>query len=324
MNKPTQSTLSAIAFCILFELLTIEIYNSAGVMPATRIMVISTVYYSLIIGNLLIRLHYVIDSKAFFIIVIVSNLALNSLILYFFCLFFTSLLLNSDFLLFYAPVGNTLLLLFDSFVLLHCEKTHEKKRLHVKFSVHCQCCGKGINILTAYCPYCYTISHKLNDTLAAFPNKHHLDFTETIYKQGKYCPHCGKPKGDRTWFNVSLVAPIRICSKCHHFYLDNSCIEWVFASLPRKCLVISTYLLAPCFLLLPIHSTLSDIPSTYLRLIVICIALLSYILVIRVLFKDITASQRRLEANPDYPQILKFMGYQHLANQNEQIKEPKN
>ena len=125
MNKPSQSILFAAAFGILFELLTIEIYNCAGIVPSTRIMVISTVYYSLFIGNLLIRLHSEIDSKAF-IIVIVSNLVLNPLILYFFCLFFTSLLLTGDFLLFYAPVGNTLLFIFDRFVLLHCEKIVRK------------------------------------------------------------------------------------------------------------------------------------------------------------------------------------------------------
>ena len=182
----------------------------------------------------------------------------------------------------------------------------------MKYSAHCQRCGKGLTLLTAYCPYCHTISHKLNDTFIAFPDKHHLDFTEDIYREGKYCPHCQAPKGDRTWLKASLLAPIHVCSKCHHFYLDNSCIEWVFASLPRKCLVIFMYLLAPFLLLAPLQNILSDIPSTYLRFIFIGIALLSFILVIRALLKDIAASQQRLIANPNYPQILEFMGYQHL------------
>ena len=317
MNKPTQSTLFAIAFGILFELLTTESYNCAGILPATRIMVISTVYYSLIIGTLLIRLHSVIDSKVFFIFVIVSNLALNPLILYFFCLFFTSFLLTSDFLLFYAPVGNTLLFLFDSFLLLYCRKN----RLPTPFPDYCQRCGKELTLFTAHCPHCYTISHKLNDTFVAFPDKHHLDFTEDIHQERKYCPHCGARKEDRIWFDIALVCPIQVCVNCRHFYLDNSCIEWALASLPRKCFVTSMYLLALSLSLAPLWNALSDVSSIRLRFIFIGIALLSLALVFQTLLKDISASHQRFKANPDYVRLLEFMGYQHLGAANGQSKK---
>ena len=307
-----KTTLYTITYGILFELLTIEAYSRSGIAPATLIMIISSVYYSLIIGNFLVRLYSVIISKTQFFLVIVFNLALNPLVLYFSCLFFTSILLESDFLVFYGPIGNTLLILFDTLSLQKFKTVYHKNQLDIKFSEHCQRCGKGLDPLTAYCPSCHTISHKLSDTFFAFPDKHHLDFTEDIRRESKFCPHCGTKKADHKALNIALVPPIHICSKCHYFYIDNSCIEWGFASFPRKCLIVSLYLLAPFLLLTPLRNALADISSLRLHFTLLGIALLSLMLVMQTLYKDIQVSYQRLKANPNYDRILKYMGYQHL------------
>ena len=307
-----KTTLFTISYGILFELLTIEAYSRSGIAPATLIMVISSVYYSLIICNFIVRLYSVIISKTQFFLVIAFNLALNPLVLYFFCLFFTTLLLESDFHVFYAPIGNTLLVLLDTLALQKFKLVSHKNRLNIKFTERCQCCGRGLAPLTAFCPYCQTISHKISDTFSAFPDKHHLDFAENVQQESKYCPHCGAKKADHRALDIALVPPIHICSKCHYFYMDNSCIEWGFASFPRKCLIVSLYLLAPFLLLIPLWNALIDISSVRLHLAFLGIALLSLILVVQTLCKDINASYQRLEANPNYDRILKYMGYQHL------------
>lgn len=183
----------------------------------------------------------------------------------------------------------------------------------------CSRCGTTIEESEVFCPSCYTISPAVYETLDRFPQKRYLDFAAEHTKVGHDCPHCGH-KVDTNWRrSITVGYPIKLCPKCKNHYINSHCIEWTLSSRLMK---VRIYLVTIIFTPLIIHLALFGLyciapivskEATNAAWIVSAIATAPALYLNYKVPKD--RSLRRLEANPDYPQLLKFMGYQHLAEQ---------
>ena len=183
----------------------------------------------------------------------------------------------------------------------------------------CSRCGTHIRSHETFCPNCYTISPAVYETLERFPQKHHLDFVANPIKTGHNCPHCEHKVNGNHRRVTTVGIPIKCCSKCKCHYIDNHCLEWIPANYAMKAWIyISSNILTPLIIHIALFGPYCIFPivskeSTNIAWIVSAIA------TIPALYLDykITKSKsiRRLKANPEYPQLLKFMGYGHLADQ---------
>ena len=183
----------------------------------------------------------------------------------------------------------------------------------------CSRCGTNIEDHEIFCSNCHTISPAVYETLERFPQKHHLDFAAEHTKVGHDCPHCGH-EVDTNWRrSIAVGYPIKQCPKCSNHYVDNHSVEWTLASRPMKMRIyLATLIFTPLiihislfglFCIFPIASKL----TTNIAWVISAIASVPALYLNYKVPKD--RSLRRLKANPDYPQLLKFMGYQHLADQ---------
>ena len=189
----------------------------------------------------------------------------------------------------------------------------------LRFKITCGQCGTNMDDFDIFCPKCHTISPAVCETLKRFPQKHHLDFAAEHTKVGHDCPHCGH-KVDTNWRrSIAVGSPINHCPKCKNHYVDNHCVEWALASRPMKMRVyLATLIFTPLIIHISLFGLFCIFPivserTTNIAWVISAIATIPALYLNYKVPKD--RSLRRLDANPDYPQLLRFMGYQHLADQ---------
>ena len=193
------------------------------------------------------------------------------------------------------------------------EYTANKKIRYKYVSPHCTGCGRKLDETEAFCRECHTISPVVSKTFIDNPTKSGDAFVRTIhsYHGESYtdCPHCGNTYEETiASFSPQIESPIHICEKCHQAYIRPYKYEWSVISLKSKAFAIffSTkrwyaFLLAIWgIMLVTFEESLWGIPLGALLLAIV------HLIFDR---KAVRLSQKRLEQNPDYPQILVDMGY---------------
>ena len=189
----------------------------------------------------------------------------------------------------------------------------------LRFKITCSQCGTNMDDFDIFCPKCHTISPAVYETLKRFPQKHHLDFAAEHTKVGHDCPHCGH-EVDTNWRrSIAVGSPINRCPKCKNHYVDNHRVEWALASRPMKMRVyLATLIFTPLIIHISLFGLFCFFPivselTTNIAWVISAIATIPALYLNYKGPKD--RSLRRLDANPDYPQLLKFMGYQYLSDQ---------
>ena len=232
--------------------------------------------------------------------------------------------INPDFFFFfsffgkYMCFGATISLLIAQFTLIILRK---KDRLlpPPQYPDVCRNCGEGLPPGEAFCPNCYTLSHKVKETFIDFPSKKYLDYIPDTNGRYRYCPHCDAdyrhPASVPFYINFPLGSPIQYCKKCGHYLLDSTFYEWSVISPVRK--------LAVCFCLSP-YSFLALLNAVFMGLQMHSWLVFLFILVMAVILKliwlkialpdQISDSFQRLKRNPEYPQLLRYMGYGNMMD----------
>jgi len=182
--------------------------------------------------------------------------------------------------------------------------------------VKCNYCGSHMRPEDVFCKNCQTITPKVREMLARYPNKMPDEYYPHSGYIGLHCPHCNRLYQSNFRERIGgmhLRSPIQHCKKCQNYFLDNYCNEWSISSRSYK----NERRFAPFLLILneifiiDLITNLSSISwgifagFVYL-LIHFPLCLLWYALIINKAKKQ---SQLRMERNPDYPQILADMGY---------------
>lgn len=214
-----------------------------------------------------------------------------------------------DLVALYSPFGTT----FACLISICFHSIFYSKKKHTGPS--CSYCGSALQKNKAFCPNCFKLSPEIDNTIKHFSNKKNVDFITDFSHDCTNCPHCGKYLRDGNASMTFLDSPIHRCPKCHWFYLDHGGCEWILVSpLDRFLYCIKLDHFSQFFILCTI-----ELVYRYQSPIVAVLAIITLIVAVfiweKILIKDrITASQRRVENNPEYPQLLKYMGYENVIH----------
>ena len=180
----------------------------------------------------------------------------------------------------------------------------------------CNYCGSHMRPEDVFCKNCQTITPKVREMLARYPNKMPDEYYPHSGHKGLLCPHCRSkylPNLATVTYGSHLGSPIRCCTKCKNYILDLQYVEWSIANnkfRKRCCSTLSIFL---CSTLLVFVSM-----AFYFSMLVALMAAIVYIAMYIILsiiwhkianIEIIESSYLRLKRNPDYPQILADMGY---------------
>lgn len=212
----------------------------------------------------------------------------------------------------YTPFGLTSTLLSCHLI----EAFYNQKRTNTVTAPTTLCphCSTPVSSKQLFCNNCHTMSHKIKDVFIKFPKNHHLDFVERKNNGYRHCPHCNEITIRTFGIFPSMGIPIRICGNCQNIYLSNLYCEWSMTTITNKiimCIFDGPHLIL--YVLLLFQMLEQTLPIS------ICIISLSIIVFLRVLWffiitiDTIRESEARLKANPEYPQILADMGYEHFS-----------
>ena len=215
-----------------------------------------------------------------------------------------------DLVALYSPFGAT----FAYLISIYFHSIFYSKKKHN--GPPCSYCGSPFPKAKAFCPSCFQLSPEIDNTIKHFSNKKYVDFITDFSHDCTNCPHCGKYLRDGNASMTFLDSPLHRCPKCHWFYLDHGGCEWILVSpLDRFLYCIKLNRFSQFFILCTIE-LIYRYQSPIVAVLAITTLMIAVFIWEKILIKDrITASQRRVENNPEYPQLLKFMGYQHLADQ---------
>lgn len=178
----------------------------------------------------------------------------------------------------------------------------------------CKYCGKTCPPHYVFCPHCFKLSPAIDTTLNTYKNKKPLDFTSVWFNQSFCCPHCGSHhKSSRMGLSVNFDSPIQCCKNCRFHFVDNTQYEWSVISLAAKLFglafrFISSFFFSFCF----ITTFIFPQGQNNLSLSLITSAIITPILTWILHRNEIKESKLRLDSNPEYPQLLKKMGYELL------------
>ena len=195
----------------------------------------------------------------------------------------------------------------------------------------CEYCNSPMKENDVFCKSCWKITPKVREMINAHPNRHPNDYQ--IYSTGySYrCPHCGGIIKSTLFERIpglKIDSPIKRCKKCQKYFLDTYNIEWSVSSTSY----VSNHYFAPwLFFLIEIYlfDFISDLFSVQWAFICCFIYLLLHF-PIRILLSEFAQkrakerSQKRLEQNPEYPQLLADMGYgeKMAAKYHTMMKQP--
>ena len=213
---------------------------------------------------------------------------------------------------FYSSLGITASLLLCQLA----EEAYSNSHLvnNTPCKIQCSFCGNKLQDNQIFCNNCHHISHIIRNTFETFSHKICFDFVEVNSKHHKLCPHCNEILAPKKFsFGLYLGIPIRLCNGCQNVYLDSSVCEWFGLSILNKarlCLFDGTQLIFyVVFLSQAMNRNISSQTGIFVCLVV---TLLRIIWFFTITTLDIQESEARLQANPEYPQILVNMGYEHF------------
>ena len=214
-----------------------------------------------------------------------------------------------DLVALYSPFGTT----FACLISIYFHSIFYSRKKHN--GPPCSYCGSPFPSNKAFCPSCFKLTPEIDNTIKHFSNKKYVDFISDFRNNCTNCPHCGKYLRPGNGAMVFLDSPIQRCPKCKWYYLDHACCEWSLVS-PIDHLL---YLIRlDRFSQLLIVSTI-ELIYRYRSSVIAAMAIIMLIIGVLawefILIHDrITASKRRVENNPEYPQLLKYMGYENLIH----------
>lgn len=198
--------------------------------------------------------------------------------------------------------------------------TADKKIIFKYIPPHCTGCGRQLSETEVFCEECQTISSAVTQTLADNPNKSCDDFVRRVHQyHGEYytdCPHCGITYEDKAaQFSLPIYSPIVICENCHLAYLRPEKDEWSVVSLTEKLISLllrnDRWMIVCLFICIIIFTMCQNFERSF-AIGLWGIPIAAFFFYVAHLFLDqkkIQLSKKRLEQNPDYPQILADMGY---------------
>ena len=103
---------------------------------------------------------------------------------------------------------------------------------HKSHTIYCTNCGKPMNSLSVFCPYCMHLIPQVKEMLQKYPDKQPHEFLRLSYEGLYKCPHCGtKPISTD---NIAVKTPIIRCPNCHSFFLDVSIPEPYINKKPNR------------------------------------------------------------------------------------------
>lgn len=181
----------------------------------------------------------------------------------------------------------------------------------------CEYCNSTMNESDIFCKSCWKITPKVREMLNQQPNRHPNNYQIYSTSYSYRCPHCDRIIKSTLFEKIpglKIDTPIKRCKKCHNYYLDTYNIEWSVSSTEY----VSNHYFAPWLLFL-IEIYLFDFVSELFSVpwaFVCCFIYLILHFPIRLLLSEFAQkrakerSQKRLEQNPEYPQLLADMGYE--------------
>ena len=250
-----------------------------------------------------------ISNKIVCIVLVILLLAVSPLTLYVIGFSLDPAFFFSVFLGKYMSFGSTLTILITQYATNRWAQTHNLKTDRGSYTDSCQNCGSHLMYDQPFCSKCYKLSHKIQETLDRYPAKKYLDFVVETDGDRSYCPHCKEYYSHRGEYPSFIDTPLHCCKSCKNYFIDRSFCEWPLISPWKKFVV--------CFgSFFCIFAVFCTFAAAYqMRSLPLAVGLLIVLFFLRVIWlhltiKDnISASIRRVKANPDYPQLLADMGY---------------
>lgn len=197
------------------------------------------------------------------------------------------------------------------------QKTKQQRK---QSSFLCYHCGAPMLESDVFCESCWKITPNVQEMLNAHPKRKPKFYSDLYYRGHNHCPHCKAfyCEGRTIDSTLTLSPPIKHCPKCHQYFLDSWHIEWSVSSLFAKSELFSVIRLWVYLLFVPALICCFAYKNWF-ALQGIAIFSIGYFALRFIWYKTekkkkIHESYMRLSQNPEYPQILIDMGYQHMMS----------